>query len=226
MVKEQDLLLLKEYLNSYDIEKVECNTLGNYQNAVLVCLDASLSINRKYYTFVVPRIIYFQNKYPDITKLDDLIKLIDTVGIDGFRECWNYNHPDRVRLLYDLCNRLLEISKSYDGDELTALRNWAKDITVNDYIDFKVNGIGVATFQYIRMLLGANTVKPDVHIKNEISKILGKSVRDVYAVELFEQACLELGLMLSDVEHSIWMRKANNSENFDMIWKDNSWVKE
>lgn len=106
---EKDLLLLKEYLNSYDIESVESNTLGNYQNAVLVCLDASLSINRKYYTFVVPRIIYFQNKYPDITKLDDLIKLIDTVGVDGFRECWNYNHPDRVRLLYDLCNRLLEI---------------------------------------------------------------------------------------------------------------------
>ena len=50
MKKENDLFLLKEYLLSIDIENIEKKSLGNYENAVLVCLDSVLSINRKYYT--------------------------------------------------------------------------------------------------------------------------------------------------------------------------------
>ena len=225
MKKGNDLILLKEYLSGIDIGNVEKNSLGNYENAVLICLDAVLSINRKYYTFVVPRINYFQNKYPDITKLEELIKLIDNVGIDNFRDCWNYNHPDRVKILYDLCNRLIEISRLYeDKNELTSLRKWASQSSVRDYNNFNVNGIGFTTFQYIRMLLGANTVKPDVHIKNKISEIVGKKIDDKYAVELFESACRELKLYIADIEHYIWEKSADNSEKFNMVWKNNQWI--
>ena len=225
MKKENDLILLKEYLSGINIENVEKNSLGNYENAVLICLDVVLSINRKYYTFVVPRINYFQNKYPDITKLEELIKLIDNVGIDGFKNCWNYNHSDRVKILYDLCNRLIEISRLYeDKNELTSLRKWASQSSVRDYNNFNVNGIGFTTFQYIRMLLGANTVKPDVHIKNKTSEIVGKKINDKYAVELFESACRELKLNIADIEHYIWEKSANNSEKFNMVWKNNQWI--
>lgn len=225
MRKENDLLLLKEYLSNINIENIEKKALGNYENAVLVCLDSVLSINRKYYTFVVPRITYFQNKYPNITKLDDLCKLIETAGIDGFKECWNYNHPERVKILYDLCNRLIEAANLYkDKNELISLKKWAIQSSVNDYNNFDVPGIGFATFQYIRMLLGANTVKTDVHIKNKISEIVGRRVNDKYAVELFEMACNELKLNIADVEHYIWKKKAKDSENFNMIWKNNQWI--
>ncbi len=225
MRKENDLLLLKEYLSNINIENIEKKALGNYENAVLVCLDSVLSINRKYYTFVVPRITYFQNKYPNITKLDDLCKLIETAGIDGFKECWNYNHPERVKILYDLCNRLIEAASLYkDKNELISLKKWAIQSSVNDYNNFDVTGIGFATFQYIRMLLGANTVKPDVHIKNKISEIVGRRVNDKYAVELFEMACNELKLNIADVEHYIWKKRAKDSENFNMIWKNNQWI--
>lgn len=225
MQKETDLDLLKKYLSSINIDNIEKKSLGNYENAVLVCLDSVLSINRKYYTFVVPRITYFQNKYPNITTLEKLIKLIDTVKIDGFTECWNYNHPDRVKILYDLCNRLIEISNLYkDKNELLSLRNWASKSSVRDYDNFAVNGIGFTTFQYIRMLLGANTVKPDVHIKNKISEIIGRKANDKYSVELFENACNELKLNIADVEHYIWQKEAKDSENFNMIWENNKWI--
>ena len=226
MKKENDLTLLKSYLSSIDMENVETKSLGNYKSAVLVCLDATLSINRKYYTFVVPRITYSQNKYPNILRLADLVELINTVGIEGFSECWNYNHAERVRILYDLCNRLIEISNLYkEDDELISLRKWASDASVLDYDKFGVSGIGFATYQYIRMLLGANTVKPDVHIKNKISEIVGRKINDMYAVELFESACKDLKLSISDVEHHIWKESANNSEKFDMVWINNQWVK-
>lgn len=223
-MKENDLFLLKEYLLSIDIRNVEKNSLGNYENAVLVCLDAVLSINRKYYTFVIPRVIYFQNKYPNITKLDDLIELINDVGIDGFSECWNYNHSDRVKILYNLCKRLIEISGLYETEnELLSLRKWASNSSINDYNYFNVPGIGFATFQYIRILFGANTVKPDVHIKNKISEVVGRKLNDKYTVELFESACNELKLNTSDIEHYIWKRSANNSEKFNMVWGSNQW---
>ena len=48
MKKENDLFLLKEYLLSIDIENIEKKSLGNYENAVLLCLDSVLYINRKY----------------------------------------------------------------------------------------------------------------------------------------------------------------------------------
>ncbi len=225
MKKENDMFLLNEYLSNIDIDNIEKKSLGNYENAVLVCLDSVLSINRKYYTFVVPRIIYFQNKYPNITRLGDLIKLIDDVGIEGFKECWNYNHPDRVKILYDLCNRLIKISNLYeDKNELISLRKWADHSSVSNYDDFRVAGIGFTTFQYIRMLLGANTVKPDVHIKNKISEIVGRKVNDRYAVELFESVCNELKLNIADVEHYIWKNNANDSERFNMIWENNQWI--
>lgn len=225
MKNENDLVLLKRYLSSIDMENVETKSLGNYKSAVLVCLDATLSINRKYYTFVVPRITYFQNKYPNILKLADLVELINNVGTQGFSECWNYNHPERVRILYDLCNRLIEISNLYkEDDELISLRKWASDASVLDYDKFGVNGIGFTTYQYIRMLLGANTVKPDVHIKNKISEIVGRKVNDKYAVQLFESACRNLKLNIVDVEHYIWKENANNSEEFNMVWEDNKWI--
>lgn len=225
MKKENDLFLLKEYLSDINIDNVEEKALGNYENAVLVCLDAVLSINRKYYTFVVPRITYFQNKYPDIMTLEDLSKLIESVGIDEFKDCWNYNHPDRVRMLYNLCNRFIEIANLYKcRNELLSLRRWASQSSIKDYNDFNVTGIGFTTFQYIRMLLGANTVKPDVHIKNKIAEIVGKKVNDKYAVELFETACNELKLNVADVEHYIWKKEAKNSKNFNMLWKNNQWI--
>ena len=74
------------------------------------------------------------------------------------------------------------------------------------------------------MLLGANTVKPDVHIKNKISEIVGRKVNDKYAVQLFESACGDLKLNIADVEHYIWNENANNSEEFNMVWEDNRWI--
>ena len=40
MKKENDLFLLKKYLLSVDMENIERKSLGNYENAVLVCLDS------------------------------------------------------------------------------------------------------------------------------------------------------------------------------------------
>ena len=224
MKNSDDIEKIKDFIKNIDTIPNPQNSLGNYPNVVLVCIDAVLSINRKYYNFVVPRIKYFQDNYSNITTLEKLLNLIKQKGIDGFSECWNYKHNARVEILYYLVNRLLEISKQYNGDtELSKLKLWASESSPNDYKKFNVKGIGLATYQYIRMLLGASTVKPDVHIKRTISKILNRNVSDIEAINLFERACIELNLDIATIEHNLWLTLANNTDDFQMVWKDNKW---
>lgn len=227
MKKASDLEKIKDYIKMVDSTSSEKNSLGNYNTAVLVCIDAVLSINRQYYKFVVPRITYFQNNYSDIITLNQLLNLIEKKGIEGFSECWNYKHNSRVETLYYLVKKLIDISKKYYGNtELECLRNWAKLSMPSDYKNFNVKGVGLATYQYIRMMLGASTVKPDIHIKRTISNILNRNISDMDAIDLFENACRDLKLDIAVIDHNLWLSLANNKDNFSMAWKEDKWVEE
>ena len=74
------------------------------------------------------------------------------------------------------------------------------------------------------MLLGASTVKPDVHIKRTISNVLSRNVSDIESINLFEQACKNLNLDVATIDHNLWLLFANDTDNFPMIWKNNKWV--
>ena len=225
MKNSDDIEKIKDFIKNIDTIPNPQNSLGNYPNVVLVCIDAVLSINRKYYKFVVPRIAYFQENYSNITTLKELLNLIKEKGIEGFSECWDYKHDARVEILYSLVNRLIEIRDKYNANsEIECLRLWAKETLPNDYKAFNVKGIGLATYQYIRMMLGASTVKPDVHIKRTISNILNRNVSDIESINLFEQACKELKVDTATIDHNLWLLLANNTSNLSIEWKDNKWV--
>jgi len=80
-----------------------------YTNPVLVVVDAVLSINRQYQTFVVPRINFIESKH--IGSLVELRRIIKQKGSEEFCKFWNYRHPKRVDLLDELTKRFLEIQK-------------------------------------------------------------------------------------------------------------------
>lgn len=44
---EEDLIKLKEFISKQKFKANDSNKLGSYENAVLICIDAVLSINRK-----------------------------------------------------------------------------------------------------------------------------------------------------------------------------------
>lgn len=224
MGNNNDLEKIMNFIKTVDSSKFEGNSLGNYKTAVLICIDAVLSINRQYYKFVVPRINYFQNKYSYVIELRQLLSLIEEKGIEGFSECWNYKHNDRVETLYLLVQKLIDIAKQYPSvSELESLKVWAKQSLPSDYKEFKVKGIGLATYQYIRMMLGASTVKPDIHIKRAISNVLNKNISDIDAINLFEQACRNLNLDTAVIDHNLWLQLASNANDFYSIWKDGKW---
>lgn len=176
-----------------------------YDNPVLICMDAVLSMNRKYVGFVKPRIDDFRNEYPSINTLESLRKLIQLKGHEGFCEVWNYRHVERVDLLERLSTKFLTIAnQEKQTSDLAAMRDWAARVDVMDHLNFNVKGIGLATFQYLRMLLGVATVKPDVHISRAVALALGDGRNLVESISLLEDASKQIGLDATHVDHNIW----------------------
>ena len=60
----------------------------------------------------------------------------------------------------------------------------------------------------MRMLFGAQTAKPDVHIRGFVSDTLKRRVNDIQALTLLENAAGILKKPAADVDYSIWLRRS------------------
>ena len=176
----------------------------HYPNLVLVLADVVLSANRHYEEFVRPRVALL--KELAIPDLATLIQLIDTLGVDTFCLYWNYRHPERVRILYNLSRRCLELLPySEEDDEVERLRAWAQYSTTDDFSFFTdMPGFGFVSFQYLRILLGANTIKPDVHISNFIYQATGQRLSPPKLIDLLEAVATKMEVSASALDHAIW----------------------
>lgn len=227
MYTQKDYEKLIEAVSQIKLLEGKNNAMGNYKNAALICIDAVLSINRKYYSFVVPRIKRIQESYPEINSLTKLQELIKQSSIEGFSKIWNYNHPQRIKTLSNLVDRLIYCCdiKGYDNTktELEKLQMWAKMVKVYDYDTFNVQGIGIATYQYIRMMLGAKTVKPDVYIKRYINSVLNKKLNEKDLIDIFERACHSNNIDVSQADHSLWKQNARDVD-VQYLWENDKWI--
>lgn len=64
------------------------------------------------------------------------------------------------------------------GDDKLALRTWARNASLEDWREDpigRIKGVGLITFQYLRMMGGIDTVMPDKIVKRVINEILVKA---------------------------------------------------
>lgn len=204
-MKENDVERLVEYLKNIPLSKqVRAEEFG-YDNPVLICIDAVLSINRPYYRFVAPRIEHFKKEYAVIIDLGGLVNLIERYGYEQFDIVWKYKHPQRVVILDSLAKKYLRYKDEVCiNNDLLAMKDWAKKSSLNEFEKFGVEGIGLATFQYLRMLLGVSTFKPDVHIKKAVSIALGRKLNEMKVIELMEKASEIMGVEAIMMDHNLW----------------------
>ena len=183
-----------------------------YDDPVLICLDAVLAVQRRYKQFVVPRIARFQQEYPHVRSLSDLKQLIECYGHRRFGEqVWNYRYLPRIQTLELLVNWFLAYQQKHGfADDLEAMRYWAQQPYKEPLSAYGVRGIGIATTQYLRMLAGADTVKPDVRIHQAIEDALGRSVENEEAISLIEEAVRRLGVGATTLDHAIWKVYSGN----------------
>jgi len=171
---------LKELVDSY-MQKLP--GLGEYcerclrterwgGSVVLMVVDAAFtSIGLNYFTAVVPRVMEFNKNFVEKGRIKSLSDLAGA-DINNLMVVWKNKRSWTVAR--DVASYLLTISE----DDKLALRTWAKKSSLERWRENPigaVKGVGLVTYQYLRMMGGVDTVMPDKIVKRVINGILTKA---------------------------------------------------
>jgi hypothetical protein len=95
-------------------------------------------------------------------------------------------------------------------DQLSRLEQWARTARPEGFLALRIPGFALAGFQYLRMLFGANTTKPDIHIIRLVGSQVGHPVSPIQALRMLEDAASEAGISLRDLDTTIWESSARS----------------
>jgi hypothetical protein len=174
-------------------------------------LDCVLSLNRRYDAFVVPRLEAFADRHPEVVGLVGLRRMIcryRTPRAFCMAEL-NYDHAARADTILKVTTFLINAQKRHSGNtEAIRIRAWARAARPSDSKGLGIDGFGLAGFQYMRMLFGAHTTKPDRHIVRFVSHVIGRRVSPVVALQLLEDASRDVKIPVRDLDYAIWKAAA------------------
>lgn len=188
------------------------------QSAAAKVIDCVLSLRRRYKLIVVPRVQAFVAAHPEIQSCADLLMLIRDYETPAHfvAEALDMKSPGKASMLVGVLDYLIDVQTRFEepteDDRLTAWAHWTRP---GDYLTLDVRNFKIAGFQYLRMLFGADTVKPDGHILEYVEEVLDRTIvgrpeREVRAVYALERAGELLGRPIRNVDVAIWERKAGH----------------
>jgi len=173
---------------------------------VLMVVDAAFtSIGLNYFTAVVPKVEEFNEKFVENGKIRDLRDLAKA-DINELRDVWRNKRSWMIAK--DIAAYLSMI-----GDDKLALRTWARNANLEKWREDpigKIKGVGLITFQYLRMMGGIDTVMPDKIVKRVINEILEKAGSkpvsdDIEFVKKAEEIALTCGYRPVELCWMTWL---------------------
>lgn len=180
-------------------------------NNALNVLDCVLSLNRYYEKVVKPRVEEFARNNPDVRTVAELARMISSYNspADFTVAALRYKDVRRAETIAGVVQYLLDIERDFAGStENERLRAWAEWARPGDFAFTGVRGFGLAGFQYLRLLFGANTAKPDRWICKFVNDSVGRKVGPVEALYLLERAAKRANFCLRDIDSAIWNEAA------------------
>jgi hypothetical protein len=154
-------------------------------------IDVVLAANRNYNKVVAPNIKRIEES--DLNSIEDLKRLIDSKSKEEFFKYWGHKDNKKFEVLLSILSSFDEITKLYYNSisEFEFLNKWALNADIKNYkLDpiGKIKNVGLATFQHLRMIFGAHTIKPDQRVKEvlEFEFELGK-LSDINVITIMEQ---------------------------------------
>ncbi|MEM4156500.1 MAG: hypothetical protein QXQ38_07235 [Archaeoglobaceae archaeon] len=162
--------ILDRYMNSVPEISIHCDRCLKTEryngNVVLMVLDASFtSIGLNYFKSVVPKVLEFKKAFNNVKTLRDLANS----NIEELKKVWRNSRSWNVAI------HTAEFLSSLSSDDKSALRTWAKNSSLENWkMDpiGRIKGVGLITYQYLRMMGGVDTVMPDKIVKRVINRIL------------------------------------------------------
>ena len=170
------------------------------------------------YRKVKKKLDAFQKNNPDVRQVTELAKLIARYPkpIDFLNKEFGYKHkPKSIRkanAINSVCEKLCGIiNASPSVPEEDAIRQWALQAKPKGYRVWDIKEFRIAGFQWLRMLFGADTTKPDRHILNFLADTLNEKFpqtsdkKKLEAVELIEETSAHSEFSARDIDRIIWL---------------------
>jgi len=215
----EDLIRLTAAIRALEKQRGAGPAFTGWQNAPLNVLDCVLSLNRRYEKFCLPRVKRFAANRSNIQQLADLRGLIMGYPTPlAFSELeLDYRDERRAGVVLGVTEYLLRVLHAFPAtigglsgpdSEMARLGAWARSVTPNDAWSTGVRGFALAGFQYLRMLFGVQTAKPDVHIRRFVSEKVGRKISDAESLALLEAVAIQENLPLADLDYLIWLKRS------------------
>ena len=149
-------------------------------SVVLMIVDAAFtSIGLNYFTAVVPKVMKFKEELVDcgrVTGLESLSNLPE----EKAESIWRNRRSWQVAK--SIASYLCELGKAEGLDERRAFRFWAANSQLENWREDpigKISGVGITTFQYLRMMGGIDTAMPDKIVRRVVKQILDEAESDM-----------------------------------------------
>jgi len=177
------------------------------RSVVLMVVDAAFtSIGLNYFTAVVPKVEEFNEKFVENGKIKNL-KDLTKADIDKLRKVWKNKRS------WAIAKAIASYLSTLSNDDRTALRTWARAANIKSWREDpigRIKGVGLITFQYLRMMGGVDTVMPDKIVKRVINEILVKAGckpvnKDMEFVKKAEEVALTCGYRPIELCWMTWL---------------------
>lgn len=182
-------------------------------NAVLIVVDAALdSVGLQYFNIVVPRVKRFYNDYVKTTEINSFNVFSRLSPEDTrLRDIMNNKRVWHVAIEISRVLCAIKERKSLESD-FVALKYWAEHADYNNWQNDEmgmINGVGLITFQYLRMQVGVDTNMPDKIIKRVVEREFGVHANsDLTFIVEMERLSKVIGYSQIMICWAIWLRES------------------
>lgn len=207
--------IVREYMVRVPMVHDHCNrclaSMRWHGDAVLMVIDAAFdSIGLNYFQSVVPKVELFRKTFVEpgcIRTMEDLTIINDI----QMRQIWKNARSWKVAV--EIASYLAVIKEKEGLDDRAALINWAKRADLRGWETNpigRIKGVGLNTYQYLRMMGGVDTVMPDKIVKRVVNGILEKAsikmpAGDIEFVELIEELAPRSGYRAIELCWMTWL---------------------
>lgn len=137
---------------------------------LLLADAAGTTTGQNYFIQVKPSVEAFQLRFLDSERINSFAELASLDKDDpSLREIFGAKRKRRV-----LVSGAAILANIDAEDDLERLQSWARNADPTNYTQDpfgQISGVGLRTFQYLRMIAGVDTVKPDIQVQRFIEAL-------------------------------------------------------
>ncbi len=184
-----------------------------YHPPAVKVINSVISQALRYKTQVYPRLVDFRRNRPDVKSVRQLADLMAsyTTSLEFLTKEVNLRNQGKAGAIDGLVTYfcgLIEASPTVPEEK--TLKQWAITAEPAGSEVLNTKGVGIATFQWLRMLFGADTSKPDVHVMKFIYETTGQRFSEDECILLIEGVAAKLEVSERVVDGAIWYFMASS----------------